>query len=375
MNPLPLHEFHHSLNAHFSELNGAEIVASYGDVLAEHAALRASAGVLDLSFRSRICLTGADRARFLHGQVTNDVNRLRPGEGCYAAITTSKGKMESDVNIYALQDELLLDFEPGLTQNISQRLEKFIVSDDVQVVDVAALYGLLSVQGPKAGEAIKALGIFNELPAQEFQSVKISDSMLGEIYLINQSRIDWSAVGAHGVTRPTLGFDLFVPTDSLGAVADKLIAAAKSVGGRACGCDALEIARIEAGIPRYGLDMDESNIPLECGIESRAVSYKKGCYIGQEVINRIHSIGHVNKELRGLRLTDDLKNLPAKGDKLFHEGKEVGYVTSAVKSSALNANIALGYVRREVNATGADLILRNAVGESKAVVTELPFVK
>jgi len=118
MTPLPLHEFHHSLNAQFGELNGAEIVASYGDVLAEYNALRGTAGVLDLSFRSRVCLTGADRMRFLHGQVTNDVNRLRAGEGCYAAITTAKGKMESDLNIYALQDELLLDFEPGLTQKI-----------------------------------------------------------------------------------------------------------------------------------------------------------------------------------------------------------------------------------------------------------------
>jgi folate-binding protein YgfZ len=364
MTPLPLHEFHHSLNAQFGKLNGAEIVVSYGDVLAEHAALRESAGVLDLSFRSRICLTGADRARFLHGQVTNDINLLRAGEGCYAAITTAKGKMESDANIYALQDELLLDFEPGLTQKISQRLEKFIVSDDVQVVDVAPLYGLLSVQGPRAREVLAALGIFPELPAKEFQSVKVSDAMLGEIYLVSRSRQPGSAAVS------AASFDLFVPTDSLGAAADKLIAAAKSVGGRACGWLALEIARIEAGIPRFGADMDESNIPLECGIESRAVSYKKGCYIGQEVINRIHTIGHVNKELRGLRLADDLKNLPAKGDKLFHDGKEVGYVTSAVKSPALNANIALGYVRREANASGTELVLRNAANETKAAVAQ-----
>jgi folate-binding protein YgfZ len=369
MNPLSLHEFHHSLNARFGELNGAEMVANYGDVLAEHAALRGSAGVLDLSFRSRLCLTGVDRARFLHGQVTNDVNRIRASEGCYAAITTAKGKMESDVNIYALPDELLLDFEPGLTQKISERLEKFIVSDDVQIVDVAPLYGLLSVQGPKAGEVVKALGIFSELPAKEFQSVKISDAMLGEIYLINQSRV--SGPGSAGV--PPTGLDLFVPTDSLGAVADKLIAAAKSVGGRACGWEALEIARIEAGIPRFGADMDESNIPLECGIEARAVSYKKGCYIGQEVINRIHSIGHVNKELRGLRIADDLKSLPTKGDKLLHDGKEVGYITSAVKSPLLNAIIALGYVRREVNMFGTVLTLNSEMNDIGITIVELPF--
>ena len=137
--------------------------------------------------------------------------------------------MESDLNIYALQDELLLDFESGLTAKISQRLEKFIVSDDVQVVDVAPHYGLLSVQGPKSDAVIKALGIFPELPAKSFQSVKVSDVMLGEIYLINQSRTPGNA------SVPLAGFDLFVPTHSLGAVADKLIAAAQAVGGRACG--------------------------------------------------------------------------------------------------------------------------------------------
>src|SRR5271156_2647564 len=135
MSPSVLHEFHHELNAHFGELNGAEMVAHYGDTLAEYAALRENAGVLDLSFRSRICLTGADRVRFLHGQVTNDIKRLHVGEGCYSAITTAKGKMESDLNIYALADELLLDFEPGLTKKISARLEKFIVADDVQILD------------------------------------------------------------------------------------------------------------------------------------------------------------------------------------------------------------------------------------------------
>jgi len=129
------------------------------------------------------------------------------------------------------------------------------------------------------------------------------------------------------------------------------------------------------GIPRFGVDMDETNIPLECGIEERAVSYKKGCYIGQEVINRIHSIGHVNKELRGLRLVNDLPALPQRGDKLFYNNKEVGHVTSAVKSPALNAGVALGYVRREANQIGTELTLRTTVGESLAKIVELPFVK
>jgi folate-binding protein YgfZ len=361
MNPLMLQEFHQGLGAQFAELNDAQLVNDYGDWLAEHVALRETAGVLDFSFRSRLCLVGADRARFLHGQVTNDVKKLRAGEGCYAAITTAKGKMESDLNIFALAEELLLDFEPGLTEKVSQRLEKFIVADDVQMVDAAPHYGLLSVQGPKAELLVRALDSFVEIPAKQFSTVKIADATLGEIYLANNPRL-----GADG-------FDLFVPNNSLGAVADKLIAAAKAVGGRACGWQAFEIARIEAGIPRFGADMDEANIPLECGIESRAVTYTKGCYIGQEVINRIHSVGHVNRELRGLRLVDDLKTLPQRGDKLFHAGKEAGHVTSAVQSPKLNANIALGYVRREVNQIGNELTLHTAAGESVVKIVALPF--
>jgi folate-binding protein YgfZ len=357
-----LHEFHHGLRAQFSELNSAEIVADYGDYLAEHSALRETVGVIDLSFRGRICLTGNDRIRFLHGQVTNDVKKLRVGEGCYSAITTAKGRMESDLNIFVLADELLLDFEPGLTEKISQRLEKFIVADDVQIVDAAPHYGLLSVQGLKAVEVIRALNLFPEIPTQQCGSIKISGATFGEIYLANNPRLGGS------------GFDLFVPNNSLSAVADKLIVAAKQIGGSACGWTAFETARIEAAIPRFGTDMDETNIPLECGIESRAIVYNKGCYIGQEVINRIHSVGHVNKELRGLRLADDLKTLPQKHDKLFHAGKEVGYVTSAVKSLTLNANIALGYVRREANQIGNELMLLIATGKSPAKIVELPFV-
>jgi folate-binding protein YgfZ len=360
---LLLREFHQGLGARFIELNGAEIVADYGDWPAEYKALREAAGVLDLSFRGRICLLGNDRVRFLHGQITNDVKKLGAGEGCYAALTTAKGKMESDLNAFNLPDELLLDFEPGLTEKISQRLEKYIVADDVQIVDVMPHYGLLSVQGPKAAEVVKAVG-FADPPQKEFSITKTSDAMPGEIYLANLPRIFPGKAG----------FDIFVPNDSLGAVADKLIAAAKSVGGGACGWKAFETARIEGGIPRFGADMDETNLPMEC-IETRAMSFNKGCYIGQEVLNRIHAIGHVNKELRGLRLADDLKTLPQKGEKLLHDSKEVGYITSAVKSPALNANIALGYVRREANEIGTELRLRTMDGEGLAKIVELPFTR
>jgi folate-binding protein YgfZ len=359
VNLLLLHEFHNALGARFSALNGREIVADYGDDLAEYRALRESAGVLDFSFRGRICLTGNDRIRFLHGQITNDVKKLQAGEGCYAALTTAKGRMESDLNVFNLPDELLLDFEPGLTERISQRLEKFIVADDVQIVDAAPHYGLLTVQGPKAGEVVRMVGLFANAPVKEWAITKIANETLGEIYVARLRRLS------------DPGFDLFVPNQSLAAVADKLIAAAKSVGGRICGWTAFETARIESGVPRFGVDMDESNLPMEC-IESRAVSFSKGCYIGQEVLNRIHAMGHVTKELRGLRLAAGLAKLPNKGDKLFRDGKEMGYITSAVKLSALN--IALGYVRREANEIGTELTLQTPDGPRPVKIVELPFV-
>jgi len=135
------------------------------------------------------------------------------------------------------------------------------------------------------------------------------------------------------------------------------------------------MARLEAGTPRFGVDMDETNLPPEAGIEGRAVSYTKGCYIGQEVIARIRTYGQVAKALRGLRLADSIKVLPQKGDKLYRGDKEIGFVTSAVASPTLRSNIALAYVRREHNGIGTELTLRSSEGESPARIVELPFEK
>ena len=363
MTTLVLHEFHAQLNARFTEVHGMEVVEDYGDWLAEHAALRQSAGVIDLSFRSRLVLTGADRVRLLNGQVTNNVKDLPVGQGCYAALVTNKGKLQSDLNIYMLTGEILLDFEPGLGGAITERFHKFIISDDVQVVDAAPHYGLLSVQGPQAWAVIELLGLNLAAPASAFHWSSIQDETLGEMYCMNQPRIG------------TTGFDLFAPTNSLAALADKLIAAAKQLGGRAVGWHALETARVEAGRPRFGAEMDETNLAPEAGLEARAISYTKGCYIGQEVIARIRTYGQVAKALRGLRFADGADALPKKGDKLFVGEKEVGYVCNALHSPALAINIGLGYVRREHNQIGSELKVRSAIGEILATVVELPFVR
>lgn len=349
---LALHELHQSLGGRLTEIGGLTAVAAYGDVPGELAALQQTAGVLDLSFRGRLCLTGGDRQRFLNGQVTNDVKALQPGQGCYAVITNHKGKIQGDLNIHALANELLLDFEPGQVEAVTQRLDQFIIADDVQVVNVAPHYGLLSVQGPQAARALAEAGLGIQPPAAEFQSVMVNHPSLGEICAASVARL--------GVA----GFDLFVPVNSLGAVFEKLLAAAAKAGGRACGWQALEIARIEAGIPRFGVDMDDTNLAPEAVGGPRAISYAKGCYTGQEVIARIRTYGQVSKALRKLRLPDDLAPLPAKGDKLLKDGKEVGYLTSVAHSPVAKANVALGYVRRECNRPGTELLC----GQAKVLV-------
>ena len=332
MASLALHEFHLSRGAQFYSQNGFEAVASYGSPEAEYLALTQAAGLIDLSFRSRFCLLGEAREKFLHGQVTNDILRLKYGEGTYAVLVTAKGKVESDLFIHKLQDELLLDFEPGLAQHVTERLSRYIIAEDVQIVDVAPFYNLLSVQGPKAYELLASTTDF-PLPEKRLTFTK-APLPHGDFYIVRNDRF--------GVT----GLDLFVPVDDTPAVSHNLAASVKPVGLKAC-----EVSRIENRIPRFGIDFTIANIAPEA-VGDEAISYAKGCYIGQEVIARIRTYGQVAKALRLLHLPEELGKLPEFGEKLFKSGKEVGSITSATFSPKHRAKVAIAYVRKETNAAG-----------------------
>lgn len=343
MAPLALHDFHQSRQAIFAPQDGFEAVASYGSAEAEYIALTRDAAFIDLSFRSRICLLGADREKFLHGQVSNEILRLPVGQGTYAALVTAKGKLETDLFVHKLQDELLLDFEPGLTQKITDRLSKYIIAEDVQIVDVAPFYSLLSVQGPRCAELLSAASIVPSLPEKPYHWTKATFAH-GDLYAVNNSRFGLP------------GFDLFIPIADAPQIADKLSTSIKPAGLESC-----EISRIENGIPRFGSDMDETNLAPEA-LRENAISYAKGCYIGQEVIARIRTYGQVAKALRLLRLPDDLQLLPARGEKLFKGEREVGFITSATLSPRHGCKVALGYVRKEANTPGEKLTLGTPQG-------------
>ena len=362
MSALALHDYHCELKARFSQVNGMEVVADYGNFSAEYDAIHNHAAILDMSFRGRFCLTGNDRKRFLNGQVTNDVLKLNPGQGCYAMVVNQKARVVGDAFIHCLDGELLLDCEPGTEENIIQRLEQFIIADDVQVVRVAHLYGLLTIQGPKAGEVVMSTLSLPALPGGDFSSISCQHPACGELYCMRTPRLG----------KP--GLDIFVPLGSLEATMNALVERARAYGGGPAGWLAFETARVEAGIPRHCADMDQSNLAPEADVFERAISYSKGCYIGQEIIARIRAHGHLNRKLNGLRLEGPPDLLPPKGAKLVCGGKEAGYITSAVFSPTLNQNIALGYVRREFEIPDQELTVELPAGTARARVCPLPFI-
>lgn len=363
MTTLALHEFHAGLQARFSHVNQAEVVTDYGDPAAEHHALRSTAGIIDLSFRGRLVALGADRRKLLNGQVTQNIRDLPDGQGCYAALVNAKARMLADLYTFALPSELLLDVEPGMAGLVRERLEKYIIADDVQLVDASALYGHLGILGPRAGRLVESLSLFPSLPGAPLSLVSVHQPGLGDLYLMNHGRVG------------NRGFDLFAPVACLGSLLESLLAGAEVVGARPVGWTAFETARIEAGIPRYGADMTDQHLPPECGIADRAISYTKGCYSGQEVIARIRTYGQVAKALRGLDLGGEPEApLPAPGTSLFRDGREVGVLTSVVRSPTLQRAIALGYVRRECNGPGTQLAVGSAPTAPLATIVPLPFV-
>lgn len=356
---LLLKPWHAERAATFLRVNGDEFAAGYGDAEAEYRRLRESVGLLDLSGRGRLCLLGGDRTRFLNGQVTNDVKTLAPLAGCYAAICNAKGRMEADALIYRLGDEFLLDLEPGLLGAVMARFEKYVIADDVELADASEAYGCLSLQGPKAGEVLAASGLAAEAPADRFHVVRVN-SEAGDLYVMYNPRAGEA------------GFDVFVPAPALEDVANRLLQAAAGAGGGLAGWEALEVARVEDGIPRFGADLDATTLPPEAGLEDRAISYTKGCYVGQEIIGRLRTRGQVARRLVGFRLAGQGSIPPVPGESVLLGGKPAGRLTSVVNSPRHGGVIALGYLRRGAEPGAAGLRVE-AGGGWDAVACELPL--
>ena len=284
-------------------------------------ALRNRAAWLDLSARGKIKLTGEDRARLLHAMTTNHIQQLTPGTGCYAFFLNDKGRVLADANILCRPDYFLLDVEPETRQPLYQHLDRFIIADDVTIEDATDAVATIAVEGPQAAALLERAGA--PVPDGEYSSVDWNESTIARL----------NSTGSPG-------FFIFLPVSEKAAVISRLEAA----GAEPAGAEAARVVRLEHGKPRYSEDISERFLAQEAN-QPHALHFSKGCYLGQEIVERVRSRGQIHRVLMPLVL--DTKEPPAPGAKLQIDTTSVAEITSAAYSPALGKVVALAYVRTE----------------------------
>jgi folate-binding protein YgfZ len=331
----------------------------------EYRAVREGAAIVDRSSRGRLLLTGTDRRSYLQGLLTNDIAALTAGTGCYAAYLTAQGRMISDMRVFEMGDAILLDLEGFVAAQVRDRLVQFIFSEDVEVRDCSEPKAQLGVYGPQAAHVVAAALAAAPAPTEQAPP----ESTLEAMPMLSSGRWDFRGAVVYVLRGDDVGapgFDLVVDR----AHAAELATLLHSHGAIDVQDAVVETTRIEAGRPRFGVDMSDDTIPLEAGIEDRAISRTKGCYVGQEIIIRVLDRGHgrVARRLVGLNLA--AATVASHGDAIRAGEREIGHVTSAAYSPLLEAPIALGYVHRDFADPGTTV----DIGGHPATVVATPFV-
>jgi len=332
------------------EVHGVTLPRHFGDPGREWRAAREGSAVFAASYRALLQATGDDRITFLQGMLTNDVKALEPGMGMYAALLTQQGRVVSDLRVFAEADRVLLDLVAWRRDAVREALQQFIVADDVEL-DAPAEIPLIGIVGP-----------FADAVAGELLGTPIRQ---GAAHTLARSTFDGAPVLVAAVREA--GVDALIFSGGL-ETAPSLFAAAVEAGAQPMGMAALDVIRVERGVPWAGVDMDEATLLMETGCDA-AISFTKGCYLGQEVVERVAARGHVNRHLAGILI--DGTELPAPGARLLAQGREVGYVTSAVHSQALERPIALAMLHRKHAGPGERVEIQPS---GSGVVAALPFV-
>ncbi len=302
---------------------------------AHHAAV-----LIDRSSQGTIALTGGDRATFLHALLTNDIARLRAGLGIYAAYLTPQGRMISDMRVIETGRRMLLAVHRDIAAALAQRFDALIFSEDVQVADITGHLTAIGVHGPSAARMI-----------QQATGMSVID-LANQYDNITSESVTMVRDDALGLP----GYDVYAPSDAAEAMQARLVEA----GAMEASEETAETLRIEAARPRFGIDMGTDTIPLEAGIEDRAISFTKGCYVGQEVIIRVMHRGHGRVARRLVSIVFSDGAVPERGSKIQIGDRVVGAVTSATASPRLGAPLALGYVQREHAAPGTELMVNGS---------------
>jgi glycine cleavage system T protein len=362
----PLDEVHRHLGAVLKEIDGWTVPTSYGDELFEYAAIRErGVGLIDFSSRGRFQVSGSEAVQFLNGLITNDMKTLGENRWMPAAFPNVQGRLIASVRVVRKPDDatgkkpvpvFLIDTEPANRETVLKTIGRFTMAGDFHVVDLTSQTALLSLQGKHAAEMIGSV-MGESVPA---------------IPAYGAAQIEWQQKTLT-VLRATHtaedGFDIIVSADDATLLWDTLM----NAGVRPVGFEAWERLRIEAGVPRYAIDMDETNVVTETGLDE-AVSYTKGCYIGQEIIARIKYRGHVAKKLVGLAF-DRVMKIDQDAKIRSADDKEIGRLTSGTLSPHLGCTIALGYVKFDYLAPDTEVRVTSSHGNLHARVVKLPFVR
>jgi folate-binding protein YgfZ len=317
------------------------------DWLGQYEALRNDVALVDLGQRTQIEIGGADRASFLHNLSTNEIRKLSAGAGCEAFLTTAQGKTVAHVFVFATSESLVIDTVGGQAETILNHLNHYLVCERVELADRSSEWSDLLLGGPNAGRLLEGL----------------SEARLPEARLANVTArlADRSVSLRRADLAGPEGFLISARGEDMGAVRTAI----ERAGAVPCGNAAFEAARLEWGFPFFGRDISDGNLPQEVARDARAISFTKGCYLGQETVARIDALGHVNKTLVGIRF--ESSSIPPGGLQLSAAGQIVGQVTSAAYSPRLDAPLALGYVRRGSNAPATRLTSPDGAAEVVAL--------
>jgi folate-binding protein YgfZ len=353
----PLLGLHRSSGATLGEYFGTLLPSRFGEFTEEYAALRRAVALVDTNFRATFSFAGPDRHRYLNALLTSNVRDLKPGQGAVGLLLNPQGHILAEVETFAREDSILATCHAMVHERAFSTFEKFIIMDDVTLVDVTGTTGTLDLVGPRAATLLSDLGArnFTSMPLLSHQEVKLGQ------YPCRIVRRE--IAGEPAAT-------LVVPREHLANLWRDLSTRVRAVGGAPAGMEALNSVRLELGAPWFGIDYGDKQIPHETGLEHTHINYEKGCYTGQEIVERVRSRGHVNRRLTELQFSSTVA--PPPGTNLLHDGNEAGSVTSTGYSPLLGRAIGLGYVRREHSALGTVL---DAAGARAEVIAPPLHVK
>ncbi|MGA7399509.1 MAG: folate-binding protein [Candidatus Sulfotelmatobacter sp.] len=336
------------------EYRGAETPAGFSDPLVEFEALRNACGVYDLGFRGRISLTGGDRARWANGMVTNNIRDLAFRRGVYAFLLNPQGRILGDMLVYNEGETLTVETDRSQIEKIIATFDHFIIMDDVEVKNISESWTALGLAGPRSRAILNAAGI--EVPELEPLQTHIARCNC------DCGCVNCTVVRGEDATQES--YEIWLAPKDIYVTWQALVAA----GATPVGSEALEMQRVVAGIPLYGVDIRERDLPQETE-QMRALNFNKGCYVGQEIVERIRSRGNVHRKFTGFRI-EGVATIAA-GDKISSGDKEVGEITSVaiLRGGCAERTVALGYIRREIGTPRREV----KIGEVKATVAQLPL--